>query len=39
VMQQYRTENDYTNRLRSYDDSREAMNAFLEKRPPRWTWS
>jgi enoyl-CoA hydratase len=39
VMQQYRTENDYTNRLRSYRDSGEAIEAFLEKRPPRWTWS
>jgi enoyl-CoA hydratase len=39
VMQQYRTENDYTNRLRSYSDSQEAIDAFLEKRPPRWTWS
>ena len=39
VMQQYRTENDYTNRLRTYNDSREAIQAFTEKRTPRWTWS
>ena len=39
MMQQYRTENDYTNRLRGYDDSKEAISAFVDKRPPRWTWS
>lgn len=39
VMQQYRTENDYTDRLRTFDDSREAAAAFIEKRPPKWTWS
>jgi enoyl-CoA hydratase len=39
LMSQYRTENDYTTRLRTYDDSAEAMAAFLEKREPRWTWS
>jgi enoyl-CoA hydratase len=39
VMQQYRTENDYTNRLRTYADSKEAIAAFVEKRPPTWTWS
>jgi enoyl-CoA hydratase len=38
VEQQYRTEWDYTNRLRGFADSREAMSAFLEKREPRWTW-
>ena len=38
LMSQYRTENDYTNRLRSYDDSAEALSAFLEKREPTWTW-
>ena len=36
---QYRTEQDYTNRLRTFDDSREAMRAFNEKRPPEWTWA
>lgn len=35
----YRTEQDYTNRLRGFNDSREAMAAFLEKRKPEWTWS
>ncbi len=39
MMQQYRTENDYTNRLRTFRDSDEAMRAFLEKRPPHWTWT
>lgn len=37
--QQYRTEWDYTNRLRSFNDSREAMSAFIEKRSPEWSWS
>lgn len=36
---QYRTEWDYTNRLRTYKDSQEAMNAYLEKREPEWTLS
>lgn len=35
----YRTEQDYTNRLRGLNDSREAMEAYLEKRQPNWTWS
>jgi enoyl-CoA hydratase len=35
----YRTEQDYTVRLRQFDDSREAMSAYLEKREPRWAWS
>jgi enoyl-CoA hydratase len=39
VMDQYRTENDYTDRLRTYNDSKEAIDAFKEKREPRWTWS
>jgi enoyl-CoA hydratase len=39
MMQRYRTENDYTNRLRGFNDSREAMDAFVEKRSPKWTWS
>lgn len=34
---QYRTEWDYTNRLRGFNDSREAMSAYLEKREPKWT--
>jgi enoyl-CoA hydratase len=39
MMQRYRTENDYTNRLRAFNDSREAMEAFIDKRPPHWTWT
>lgn len=35
----YRTENDYSLRLATFHDSREAMSAFMEKREPRWTWS
>lgn len=39
VMRQYRTENDYTDRLRRYNDSKEAIKAFVEKRPATWTWT
>jgi enoyl-CoA hydratase len=39
MMQQYRTENDYTNRLRTFHDSDEAILAFVEKRAPIWTWT
>jgi enoyl-CoA hydratase len=35
----YRLEQDYTTRLRGYSDSREAMEAFMEKREPVWSWS
>lgn len=35
----YRTEQDYTKRLRTFNDSAEAMAAFIEKRDPKWTWS
>jgi enoyl-CoA hydratase len=34
----YRTEQDYTARLLGYDDSREARDAFKEKREPQWKW-
>jgi enoyl-CoA hydratase len=33
----YRTEQDYTARLSRYDDSKEAMQAFLERREPRFS--
>ena len=39
MMDNYRTENDYTSRLRAYHDSDEALAAFNEKRQPKWTWS
>lgn len=39
MMERYRTENDYTSRLRAYNDSDEALAAFHEKRPPRWSFS
>lgn len=35
----YRTEQDYTSRLRRLNDSHEAMQASLERRTPRWTWT
>jgi enoyl-CoA hydratase len=35
---QYRTEQDYTARLRGYEDSSEARLAYLEKRAPQWRW-
>jgi enoyl-CoA hydratase len=34
----YRVEQDYTVRLLALEDSREARDAFLEKRAPRWRW-
>jgi enoyl-CoA hydratase len=34
----YRTEQDYTNRLLTFEDSAEARAAFLEKREPQWRW-
>lgn len=39
VEEAYRTEQDYTERLRGYHDSGEAMAAYLEKRDPEWTWT
>lgn len=38
MAQQYRTEQDYTARLRTFEDSAEAMQAFMEKREPVWRW-
>lgn len=35
----YRTEQDYTNRMRTFHDAGEAMSAYLEKRDPSWSWS
>ncbi len=35
----YRTEQDYTQRMRTFNDSGEARAAFAEKRDPIWTWS
>ena len=34
----YRTEQDYTARLRTFDDAAEARAAFLERRDPDWKW-
>ncbi|AWB93234.1 enoyl-CoA hydratase-related protein [Aeromicrobium chenweiae] len=34
----YRTEQDYTTRLRTFEDSAEAMQAFIQKRDPVWAW-
>ena len=34
----YRTEQDYTARLRGYEDAKEARHAYLEKRDPDWKW-
>jgi len=36
--EQYRTEWDYTNRLGGFEDSKEAVNAFFEKREAKWAW-
>ena len=36
--QSYRTEQDYTARLRTFEDSAEARAAYLEKREPVWKW-
>jgi enoyl-CoA hydratase len=35
----YRTEQDYTQRLSSFNDATEAMRAFVDKREPKWTWT
>jgi enoyl-CoA hydratase len=34
----YRLEQDYTNRLRTYEDAAEAAAAQAEHRPARWGW-
>jgi enoyl-CoA hydratase len=34
----YRTEQDYTTRLMTFEDSGEARAAYLEKREPQWNW-
>ena len=34
----YQLEQDYTIRLRSYEDAAEAGTAYLQKRPPEWRW-
>ncbi len=34
----YRIEQDYTRRLVKFEDSLEARQAFVEKRPPEWKW-
>jgi enoyl-CoA hydratase len=34
----YRTEQDYTARLLTFEDSAEARQAYLEKREPNWRW-
>lgn len=38
VLDAYRIEQDYTNRLLGLQDSAEARKAFLERRPPHWQW-
>jgi enoyl-CoA hydratase len=34
----YRTEQDYTARLATFEDAAEARRASAEKRPPEWKW-
>jgi enoyl-CoA hydratase len=35
----YRLEQDYTQRIASFNDSAEARQAYLDKRPAEWTWT
>jgi enoyl-CoA hydratase len=35
----YRLEQDYTQRITRFNDSAEARQAYLDKRPAEWTWS
>jgi enoyl-CoA hydratase len=35
----YRVEQDYTRQLANFNDAREAMRSFVEKREPNWTWT
>ena len=34
----YRTEQEYTRRLQTFDDAEEARQAFVDKREPDWKW-
>jgi enoyl-CoA hydratase len=34
----YRVEQDYTGRVTRYADSTEARTAYMDKRPPNWSW-
>ncbi|MGO9156248.1 enoyl-CoA hydratase-related protein [Mycobacterium sp.] len=38
IEEAYRLEQDYTARMSLLSDSREARNAYLEKRTPQWNW-
>jgi enoyl-CoA hydratase len=38
VAEGYRVEQDYTARVSTFDDAREARNAWREKREPQWGW-
>lgn len=39
LMENYRTENQFTQLLGHFNDAREALAAYREKRAPKWTWS
>lgn len=38
MLESYRWEQSFTARLQTFEDSAEAMSAFLEKRDPKWKW-